>query len=255
MKIQVATGIVLLIALLSAAIEAGSSKEDRKHFREWCKKHNKSYRSLEEEKTALENFLVHKKTVDEHNKLFNEGKKSFSMGLSEHHDLTMDEIRETRLGVKVPEEHSKREKRANIPTFKTGPKSVDWREKGLVGPVESQAGCSSCYAFSTTAIVYAVTAKKNKTVQTSESQIVDCDPDVGGCSGGWPEYALNYIKENGIASEKEYPYHDYVGTCDYTKNESVATVSKVHSIPTNGNETLLRWQNYKILKNFRNHCV
>lgn len=240
MKICSTTIIVLVIAL-GAFIDAEPTKEDRKHFREWCNKHKKTYRSLEEEKTALNNFLVHKKTVDEHNKLYKEGKQSFSMGLSDHHDLTLDQMKKTRSGVKAPEEHSKRDKRAdNIPTFKTGPKSIDWREKGLVGPVANQGGCGSCYAFSTTAIIYALTAKQNKTMSVSESQIVDCDPDVGGCVGGWPEYALDYVKNNGIASEKEYPYHPYVGTCDYTKNESVATVSKVHSIPTNGNETLLR---------------
>lgn len=240
MKILSATFFILVVALI-AVIEAEPTKEDRKQFREWCKKYNKSYRTQDEEKTAMNNFLVHKKTVDDHNKLFNEGKKSFSMGLSEHHDLTLDQMKKTRLGVKAPEEHSKRNKRADdMPTFKTGPKSIDWREKGLVGAVANQGGCGSCYAFSTTAIIYALTAKKNKTVQTSESQLVDCDPTVGGCIGGWPEFALDYIKENGIASEKEYPYHPYVGTCDYSKNESVATVSKVRSIPTNGNETLLR---------------
>lgn len=240
MKIRAVTVLVLVIAL-NAVIGSEHSAEDRKQFRQWCKQYNKNYRTSDEEKTAMNNFMVHKKTIDDHNKLYKEGKKSFSMGLSEHHDLTIDQMRKTRSGVKVPSDQMKREKRADsIPTYKTGPKSIDWREKGLVGPVANQGACGSCYAFSTTAIMYALTAKNNKTMQTSESQLVDCDPYVGGCVGGWPEFALDYIKNNGIASETEYPYHAYVGNCEYSKNESVATVNKVYSIPTNGNETLLR---------------
>ena len=44
-------------------------------------------------------------------------------------------------------------------------------------------------------------------VDLSEQQLVDCTKSKNwGCRGGWPQYALDYVKIEGIAYEKEYPY-------------------------------------------------
>lgn len=257
--------IILLLlgaAALSAAQVSRRTHEDRRHFKDWCQKFNKRYRSRSEEDTAMNNLLRHKKSIDAHNKLYNEGKKSFKMRLSSHSDLTHEQIKRYRTGVKVPAAESNRKNRAssNYPKYPAAPSSVDWSEKGLVGPVRDQGKwlsseimygeimygifigqCGSCWAFSTAAVVYSVMAKNDKQFIGSPQQLVDCDKTkyVHGCSGGWPEHALDYVKENGITTDEEYPYKAYDGTCEYTEQTQAATVTQVHNIPTRGNETWL----------------
>ena len=77
----------------------------------------------------------------------------------------------------------------------------------LVTPVKDQGQCGSCWAFSTTAALESAMRIKNseETSLYSEQQLVDCCGANGfqcqGCNGAWPEFALNYIAKNGIATE------------------------------------------------------
>lgn len=243
----VVTSLVAFVALSASAW----SSEDRQLFRDWKKKHKKVYRSHAEEKHAMENVMNNNKACEAHNKLYDEGKVSFEQGLFEHSDLSPKEMRRKLLGINFPQEDSKsRSKRWNAmfgatatpPEYPNGPKSIDWTELGLVGPVKNQGGCGSCWAFSTTALVEAALRKRNKdnTIQLSQQQLVDCADGNHGCVGGWPSFALDYVRQNGIASEQEYPYEAYERTCEYNKDESVATIRDVYNVPTRGNETWLR---------------
>jgi len=36
--------------------------------------------------------------------------------------------------------------------------------------------------------------------------LLDCDPINIGCGGGWMMDAYDFVKENGIVIEKDYPY-------------------------------------------------
>lgn len=81
---------------------------------------------------------------------------------------------------------------------------------------------------------------KSKKFHVSPQQLVDCSHyGTTGCVGGWPPYALDYVKQNGIASDDDYPYYGYERTCEYEKNEEAATIEDVYNVPTNGNETWL----------------
>lgn len=226
-----------------ASCEATS--EEKKIFKEWRKKHNKKYRSLEEELEALERFLENKQEIDEHNKLYDEGKETYKKGLWEYSDLSKEDKRKYLHGVQVPAEHkASRFARAagNFPHYPHGPASIDWRARGLVAPVENQGQCGSCWAFSTTALIEAVMRKKHHNkAMFSPQQLVDCSHyGTTGCNGGWPEYALDYVKTNGIADEEDYPYVAYERTCEYTPSEKVGVITGVHNIPTRGNETWMK---------------
>ena len=85
-------------------------------------------------------------------------------------------------------------------------------------PVKNQGQCGSCWAFSTTATLEsAVAIQKNSLFSFSEQQLVDCCGKKGfqcqGCSGAWPEWAMNYIKSDGIALESDYQYVARVQNC------------------------------------------
>lgn len=89
--------------------------------------------------------------------------------------------------------------------------------------VKNQGQCGSCWSFSTTATLEsAVAVSKNTLYSFSEQQLVDCCGDKGyqcqGCSGAWPEWAMNYINAEGIVLENEYPYVAKKNSCKPTPN-------------------------------------
>ncbi len=63
---------------------------------------------------------------------------------------------------------------------------LDWRDKGVVGPVKNQGQCEVCYAFSATAAIESAWALETGTlVSLSEQQILDCGSSFGNgvCKG------------------------------------------------------------------------
>jgi C1A family cysteine protease len=234
-------GCVIFLSLV--ALSSGNwTADEKKIFKTWRKEHHKHYKSHAEELVALEKFIKNFKEVEEHNRLFDEGIVTYQKKMWEFSDFSHEEKRKFLHGVHVPSDHRHSRNLATHPHFPPGPKSVDWVDKGLVGPVENQGACGSCWAFSTAAVVEAVMRKKhhNKAL-VSPQQLVDCShTGTSGCSGGWPEYALDYVKIHGITDEEEYPYEAYQRTCEYNPSEKVGTITGVHNIPTRGNETWMR---------------
>ncbi|KAL1455926.1 hypothetical protein WDU94_000691, partial [Cyamophila willieti] len=88
------------------------------------------------------------------------------------------------------------------------PRSLDWRDKGVISKVKDQGNCQCCWAFSSVGVVEAVNAIENEAlVELSVQQLVDCDKSNDGCNGGLMDYAFDYIINNGgVESEKDYPY-------------------------------------------------
>ena len=77
------------------------------------------------------------------------------------------------------------------------PKSVDWRDKGVVTKIKNQGMCGSCWAFSSTENIEShVALATNTTLELSPQNLVSCDPNPsncggkGGCQGSIPELAL-----------------------------------------------------------------
>lgn len=172
--------IVAFAALSSSSPAPDNSVDDQKVFKDFCEKFDKKYSSDAEEKAAMQNVLQAVKEIEEHNKLYEQGKKSYKQGLTQHSDLS-DEEWEALLGYEEEDETEFRSKRAadNKNEFPEGPESVDWREKGLVGPVHDQKRCGSCWAFSTIEVVAAVWRKNNKTNVPSPQQLIDCHHEHG----------------------------------------------------------------------------
>merc|ERR1712063_122074 len=79
----------------------------------------------------------------------------------------------------------------------------DWN----VTPVKNQGSCGSCWAFGTLGGIEAV-HKQNTgaTVNLAEQQLVDCSTQNNGCSGGRPDWAINYLSGKSIYTTASYAY-------------------------------------------------
>ncbi|CRK95271.1 CLUMA_CG008662, isoform A, partial [Clunio marinus] len=215
-------------------------------FKAWSKKFGKKYLNDEEKQAAMKKFLENKVEIDKHNGEAKEGRKTYKLKTWENSDLTNEEKKQHLLGIKEPPEARSAPVPRNLPQFQTGGDYVNWVEKGLVGPVMTQAWCGSCWAFSALGVVEGVLRRKNITDEpVSPQQLVDCSKrHTYGCCCGWPKYAIDYVKENGVSSDFEYPYIAEDDVCTYHKEMSVATthpfIDQVFLVPTRGNETWLR---------------
>ena len=96
------------------------------------------------------------------------------------------------------------------------PESLDWRERGVITDVKNQGKCGSCWSFSATGSMEAIHAIKTGTLlNISEQNLMDCSNSYGnrGCHGGSMDNAFKYVIDNGICSEKSYPYTGVEGEC------------------------------------------
>jgi cathepsin L len=99
------------------------------------------------------------------------------------------------------------------------PKSVDWREKGVVSPVKDQGRCGSCWAFASTATIEShVALNSSKLFDLSPQQIAACTPNpekcggAGNCNGATAELAFDYVASSkGLLQEFQYSYSSYQG--------------------------------------------
>ncbi|KAF2073253.1 hypothetical protein CYY_005450, partial [Polysphondylium violaceum] len=120
------------------------------------------------------------------------------------------------------------------------PSSIDWRTWGMVNKVKNQGSCGSCYTFSAVGALETQYYRKNKRMlDFSEQQLVDCDPQRGGCSGGWMHNSYKYLMNNGgINQQHNYPYEGVVGQCRVKNNDLNAPISKVVMIKQGSEEDL-----------------
>jgi C1A family cysteine protease len=107
----------------------------------------------------------------------------------------------------------------------TTPKGVryadafDWRNKdgkNWVTPVRSQGSCGSCWAFSAIgAVESAVLIYTNEIdIDLSEQHLISSCCSAGSCSGGWTDWALDYVRDTGIPDEDCFPYKASNSGCD-----------------------------------------
>ena len=123
------------------------------------------------------------------------------------------------------------------------PKSIDWREKNAVTHVKNQGNCGSCWSFSTTGSIEGVNAiKKNKLINASEQQLMDCSDKYGnhGCQGGLMDNAFKYVIDNGLCSEEEYPYQAAQGQCSSAQCNRVVQIDNYADVEPNNEKVLMR---------------
>jgi C1A family cysteine protease len=109
---------------------------------------------------------------------------------------------------------------------------VDWRNRkgrNNVTPVKDQGGCGSCVSFGCTAMLESmVLVEHNVSLDLSEAELLFCGG--GGCGGWWPDSAVTYIKNRGVALESCFPYQDHdmpCNTCSERDGEAIQAVNSV----------------------------
>jgi len=150
--------------------------------------------------------------------------------LNKYADLTPEEFKEQYLGY-VPSPKKGEPELLEFPNAITAPSSFSWITQGKVTAVKNQEQCGSCWAFSVTENIESVwMIAKNLSPSTMKplapQQIVDCDKRDGGCNGGDPPTAYEYvIGAKGQDTEASYPYRAVNQACHFNPSTVEATIS------------------------------
>jgi len=225
MKFTVFLSICLTAVSAASFFETDAVQE----WEAWKSTHGKTYNDAYEEINRMTIFLENKEKIVEHNSQAAQGKHSYFLEMNQFGDLTTSEFVVMMNGYKKPQGMAKAKGATFLtPTnLETLPKSVDWRQHGAVTPVKNQLQCGSCWAFSATGSLEGQNFRKTGNLTSlSEQNLVDCSTKYGnyGCGGGLMDNAFKYIKENdGIDTEKSYPYEAKDGKCRYSAKNKGAT--------------------------------
>lgn len=129
------------------------------------------------------------------------------------------------------------------------PKEVDWRKKGVVSPVKDQGSCGSCWAFASTAVIESqVAIDTGKLFNLSPMQIAMCasNPDhcggTGKCSGATAQIGYEYVIQEGLFQEFQYPYTSYYGVtseCSIPPGTPKIGITDHRKVPANDYVSLM----------------
>jgi cathepsin F len=219
--------VLLSIALISCEYDTDSIIFQS--FQKFIKKYNKKYSSMNEYLARYQVFRMnYMKSTKQKN-------SSYKTGITKFSDLTFQEFSKTYLNLNYNAMALQNLSPVDIEVSNDTPEAYDWRDYGRVSGVKDQLSCGSCYAFATCGNLEGLYAANRGVLKTfSEQFLVDCDTGDSGCNGGLMQFTFNWLKNNGIMYEADYPYTGEKGTC---KSDS----SKYADFQITGYEKLGNW--------------
>lgn len=198
-------------------------------FYTWARTHSKEYTTEEETMERLKIWMDNHERIESHNNQIPAPK--FTLGHNEYSDLTEDDFAQRfRLGKYSNTAEFEKKNAQNFVNSQAETKTarhlnedqlplelpdyVNWIALGGVTPVKNQGACGSCWAFSTTgALEGAKFIKTGELTALSEQNLLDCDHQDLGCSGGLMDNAFKFDeKSGGLCSEADYPYEAKQGS-------------------------------------------
>jgi len=214
--------VVLLQQLLHCELLVVDALNDDQLTELWIKfklTHNKHYADELQETYRRRAFGRNVEFIAIHNLQTDLGLHSYTVGINEYSDMTVEEKLRLLTGLA---EHPSADKET-IQTFEEVlPEAIDWIKKGAVTPIKNKGNkCASDYAFAATGALEGQNFRKTgKLVSLSEQNIIDCDPLSIGCHGGQTTFSFQYVADNnGIDTEDSYPYLEKdCGKCEFNRS-------------------------------------
>jgi len=222
---------ILFFALVAFVFSFNVENE----FQRWTSSNDKMY-TPEEYQRRLAIFTANLDLIQ----FYNDNSESATFELNKYADLTPEEFKAFYLGY-VPGDDTDRPQ-LDLSEQVAAPDSFDWISKGKVTPVKNQEQCGSCWAFSATENIESVwMIAKDLTPSDfkplAPQQIVDCDKTDGGCNGGWPRTAYEYvIKAGGQDTEASYPYKAVNHACHFLPADVESKIASWKYATTTKNE-------------------
>lgn len=211
----------MLFILASLASCSFYLPHEEKTFLSWMRSNNQFYTG-DEYHLRFGIFLTNLRRVKE----YNSGDRKFRVGLNKFAVLTPSEYKSYHK--LIPKSMPKATKNVK-PSKRTNSDSFDWREKGVVSPIQDYGSCVADWAFSVVQVAESANAISTQTLlKFSEQQLIDCVDLCGGCSMGSAAMALVYTidYQNGqycLASDYKFTGTD--GQCRYDEFEHYGSVT------------------------------
>ncbi|XP_063055374.1 cathepsin K-like [Engraulis encrasicolus] len=162
--------------------------------------------------------------IEAHNQEYELGIHTYELGMNHLGDMTKEEIVGNTRGFR-PVTYAELNNTFH-PESGSRNASLDYRKKGYVTSVKNQLPCSSCgWAFSAVGALEGQLAMTRKNmVALSAQNLLDCVQKESVEMELKLAYAFMYARDNGIASEKAYPYkHMKDAKCMYHNSMKAIT--------------------------------
>nr|XP_033323571.1 cathepsin O-like isoform X1 [Megalopta genalis] len=233
----------LCFAVIPIRVGPDVSTEDVKLFEDYVTRYNKSYKNEPEEyDKRFKRFQRSLRHIDTMNGL-RSSRESAYFGLTKYSDMSENEFLTQTLVPDLPirgerhlmasyhQCHHQRRSGNRVRRSIGVPAKFDWREKGVVSPVQSQGTCGACWAFSTVQVAESMFAIKNGTLYPlSVQEMIDCAKNSNfGCEGGDICSLLSWLvlTKAAILPASVYPLTRTTGTCRLDKTLTKGTSVRV----------------------------
>lgn len=214
-------------------------------FETFKSKYSRQYSNSQEESDRFSVFKQFLKSVDERNDAEFSNSANRPHYITKFADYTTDEFKSKQLGYdKFASRPNDKFKSSGVKTVsqykstedKAAEELVNWANV-LTTPVKDQGYCGSCWAFSATEQIESDGIRLGfLTIDDvlSPQQIVSCDKNDLGCSGGDTYSAYYYVySAGGLVSDASYPYtsyYDSTGNCLNSNLDFMVTVSAYYTM-------------------------
>ena len=191
---------ILIIALVSCNFD--KEQEMFQRFQKFITKYHKKYNSMNEFLARFEVFKRNAMSAIYENEPYIKGITQFS-------DLTQQEFKKMYLNFNYDAIAAANFNPYHPKVSNAAPDAFDWRDKGAVGPVGDQGAFGAATIFTTIDNLQSLYyLKKGNFVTLSQQMLMDCVSNIQMIS-----YIFQWLKENGIESDADYPYSGRIGTC------------------------------------------